>query len=73
MNMKNQNKRLKYIAHGIYLQIFLGIGLIPLGLLDVSLPDFMTRPTTWASMLIALGLNSLVYINRYKASIERES
>ncbi len=71
--MKNQNKHLKYISHGIYLQIFIGFGLIVPAFLDLKLPEFITSPKTLAAMFIGLGIIFLIYINRYKKSLKEES
>ncbi len=69
--MKNQNKHLKYISHGIYLQIFIGLGFFLPALLDVALPEFMASPKTFGGMLVMLGINSLIYINKYIVTIEK--
>ena len=69
--MKKSDKHLKYISHGIYLQIFLGIGYIILHEIGVTPPDF-NNDGILGGMLVFLGLNSLIYINKYKKALTKE-
>lgn len=64
-------KALKYIAHGIYLQLFLGAGMLATAAIGVDTGPFFDGPGACGGLLIGLGLNSLVlvYVNRYKKSL----
>lgn len=71
--MTDQEKRLRNISHGIYLQIFLGVGAWVSGALFGKLPDVFSSPAANGGLLILLGLNSLVYINKYKKSLSSDN
>ena len=62
-------KALKYLAHGIYLQLFLGAGMLAISSIDVDTGRLFSGPFTSGLLLVVLGLNSLVYIHRYKKSL----
>ena len=62
-------KALKYIAHGIYLQLFLGVGFLAISASGFDPGPLIAGPKTCGVLLIGLGLNSLIYIHRYKKSI----
>jgi hypothetical protein len=62
-------KSLKYIAHGIYLQLFLGAGMLGIAAIDIDTGPLFNGPRACGSLLIVLGLNSLIYIHRYKKSL----
>lgn len=61
---KSSTKTLKYISHGVYLQLFLGAGSLALSAFDIEI-----GPRACGALLIGLGLNSLIYIHRYKRSL----
>ena len=62
-------KTLKYIAHGIYLQLFLGAGMLAISAIDIDTGPLFNGPQACGALLIGLGLNSLIYIHRYKKSL----
>jgi len=64
-----QQKHLKYISHGIYLQMFLGLGYIIISQVEGNPPAFLVNPVSIGAMLIIFGYNSLIYINKYKKSL----
>ena len=66
-----QQEALRYIYHGIYLQVFVGLGYFLSGLSGVDIPDNFNKPTTIGMLIIILSLNSLRYISRYKKSINK--
>ena len=70
--MNQENKHLKYIAHGIYLQIFLGLGFLSINFVESEPPSFITDSKTSGYLLIFLGLNSLIYINKFKKSLSKQ-
>jgi hypothetical protein len=68
--MTNQQKQLRYLSHGIYLQIILGIGHYVSGLFfGDKLPEFFSSQEATSGLLILLGLNSLIYFHKYKKSL----
>ena len=71
--MNKSNQAIKYISHGIYLQIFLGIILLILREMLEEYPEFLTQPTTLGGMLILLGINSGIYIQRYKKTLKDDN
>lgn len=62
-------KALKYISHGVYLQMFLGAGFLAISAMGVDLGPLLNGPKACGMLLIGLGLNSLMYIGRYKKSL----
>lgn len=62
-------KALKYIAHGVYLQLFLGAGMLVISALDINTGPLFNGPQFCGVILLGLGLNSLIYIHRYKKSL----
>jgi len=62
-------RTLKYIAHGIYLQLFIGVGLLAIAAIGSGVGSLFSGPKTCGALLIGLGLNSLIYIHRYKKSL----
>ena len=60
---------LKYISYGIYLQLFLGAGLLSISATGVNTRGLLDGPYACGGLLIGLGLNSLIYVNRYKKSL----
>jgi hypothetical protein len=63
------SKTLKYIAHGIYLQLFLGAGMLAISAIDIDTGALFSGPLACGALLVGLGLNSLIYIHRYKKSL----
>ncbi len=63
---RNENRAFTKIAHGIYLQIFLGVGCLLVSRLSKSVSAVLEDPDVAGVLLIGLGLNSLIYIRRYK-------
>ena len=61
---------LKYLAYGIYLQLFIGIGLIAFGAFGLNMGSLFDGPTAFGCVLIGLGLNSLIYVQRFKQSLK---
>ncbi|WP_146535169.1 hypothetical protein [Rubripirellula reticaptiva] len=64
-------RSLRYIAHGVYLQIFLGVGFLLLAATGVDLTRLLAGPHVVGGLLIMLGINSLIYIHRYKKSLRQ--
>ena len=62
-------KALKYIAYGIYLQLFLGAGMLAISAIDVDTGRLFNGPRVCGALLVGLGANSLIYIRRYKKSL----
>ena len=62
-------KALKYIAHGIYLQLLLGAGMLVSAASGVDTGSLFDGPKACGVLLIAFGLNSLIYVNRYRQSM----
>ena len=60
---------LKYLAYGVYLQLFLGVGLLAIGGIGVKMGTLFDGPTASGCILIGLGINSLIYIQRYKRTL----
>lgn len=65
----SNTKALKYIAHGIYLQLFLGAGMLSTSAIGIDTERLFNGPYVCGVLLIGLGLNSLIYIRRYKNSL----
>ena len=59
----------KYLAHGIYLQLFIGAGSLFADSLAGDNGTIHSHPYVTGGLLIGLGLNSLIYIRRYKRSL----
>lgn len=66
---KPDAKALKYIAHGVYLQIFFGVGLLTGAALGVDVGRAFFGPQNCGAILVGLALNSLIYIRRYTKSL----
>ena len=69
ISMNDTKKKLKYLNHGIYLQIFIGIGYLGMSQVD-NHPQFMTSAEGIGGLLIMLALNSLIYTNRGKRNLQ---
>lgn len=69
---KLASKRLRVLPHGIYLQLFLGAGFLVLGMLGSDLPPQFESSAFVGVLLIGLGINSLIYVQRFKHSMRAQ-
>lgn len=68
-NASAKSHALKYLSHGIYLQLFVGIGCLAIAAVGVDTGPLFDGPKASGALLIGLGLNSLAYVHKYKRSI----
>ena len=66
-------KTLRQISHGVYLQFFIGVGFLIVSSLSDEHSEIFTNPDLLGWMLILLGINSLIYINRYKKALNNDN
>jgi hypothetical protein len=62
-------KALKYIAHGVYLQLFLGVAMLAISAIDIDTGRLFNGPQACGILLVGLGLNSIIYIHRFTKSL----
>jgi hypothetical protein len=70
--MREKNRALRELSHGIGLQVFMGIGFMFASWSGQRLPEFMADPGVFGGVLIALAINSLCYVSRYKKALSEE-
>ncbi len=63
------DRALKYLAHGIYLQLFIGVGFLALSAVGTHIGSLFADPKVCGVLLVGLALNSLIYVHRYKRSL----
>lgn len=66
-------KSLKYIAHGIYLQLLVGAAILATAAFDVAPELLFSGPKACGVLLIGFAINSLIYIHRYKKSLHHDA
>ncbi|MFK8114330.1 MAG: hypothetical protein AB8B91_19165 [Rubripirellula sp.] len=67
---KKRSRALKYIAHGVYLQIFFGLALLAVSMLGNQFGKIFSNPSFFGVFLIGLSINSLAYIHRYTRTLK---
>ena len=71
--MSADKEKLKYMNHGIYLQIFIGITYVAMSQVADNVPQFMTNAEGIGGLLIVLAVNSLLYTARSKRNLQSSS
>ncbi len=68
--MGRNDKALRNVSHAIWLQIFAGAGFIVLSTAEARHPEFMLKPLAVGGMLIFLGMNSMLYLDKYRKGLK---
>lgn len=63
------DRALRYLAHGIYLQLFIGVGFLTMSEVGANVGSLFAGPKACGALLVGLALNSLIYVHRYKRSL----
>jgi len=68
--MSKKDKALRNIQYAIWLQVFMGFGIIVLACTKTEMPDFMRDPRMAGGMLIALAVNTYACVSIYKKTLK---
>jgi hypothetical protein len=68
--MNKKEKALRNVSYAIWLQVFIGTGIIILASIKTEMPDFMRDPIMAGGMLIALAVNSHACVSIYRRTLK---